>query len=43
VKPVEETAAKAMQEMQELAAKAAVAAAAAVPLHTGQRRRPVTR
>jgi hypothetical protein len=40
VKPVEETAAKAMQE---LAAKAAVAAAAAVPLHTGQRRRPVTR
>jgi hypothetical protein len=39
-KPVEEIAAKAMQE---IAAKAAVAAAAAVPLHTGQRRRPVTR
>ena len=28
---------------RQLAAKAAVAAAAAVPLHTGQRRRPVTR
>ena len=39
-KPAEEIAAKAMQE---IAAKAAVAAAAAVPLHTGQRRRPVTR
>jgi hypothetical protein len=33
----------ATEAMEALAAKAAVAAAAAVPLHTGQRRRPVTR
>jgi hypothetical protein len=33
----------ATEAMEQLAAKAAVAAAAAVPLHTGQRRRPVTR